>query len=394
MARFELNPWRLDRPQWTAPELAFVEAIRSGAQLPFHRSLPGYAPTPLRDLPDLAQELGLGSLAVKDEAGRFGLKAFKGLGASFAMYTLLRKRWRDLTGEELDPQAFDDPEKLRRLGRVTLTAATDGNHGRAVAWTARRLGQPAVIFLPADAAPARIAAIAGEGAEVREIPGTFDDCVEECARTAAREGWQVIADTAYEDYREVPGAIMTGYSTLFAEIAAQTERRFDVVLLPAGVGGLIAAGIVDLVQRFGAARPRVVCVEPQSSACFLESIAHGTGEPIAASGDQQSLMVGLCCGRPSPLAWPIVRDGADLFLAIEDDYALAAMRAYHRHGVESGESGASALAGLLALLSADELAPARGRLALGRESQVLVLNTEGATDPDHYARVVSQEAEG
>ena len=161
------------------------------------------------------------------------------------------------------------------------------------------------------------------------------------------------------------------------------------MFLPAGVGGLAAAGTAFFVKTRGAQRPPLVCVEPLSSACFLESIERGGGEPIAASGDQQSIMVGLCCGMPSLLAWPVVRDGMDLFLGIEDDHALEAMRAYHRHGITAGESGASALAGLLALLRDDALAPARARLGLGPHSRVLVINTEGATDPENYRRVVT-----
>jgi len=388
VARFAVNPFYRDRPDWRAPELAYVTAIRDPAQLALHRALPGSAPTPLRDLPALARELGLGGLVVKDEAGRFGLGAFKGLGASYAVYSVLRRRWRERTGADLAPAAFRDHAVRERLGAVTFTAATDGNHGRAVAWIARLVGQRAVIFMPTGTAAARIAAVEGEGAEVRLVPGTFDDCVAACARTAAREGWQVIADTAYPGNLEIPGFIMTGYSTIFAEIAEQLDRRPDVVVLPAGVGGIAAAGTASCVARDGAERPRRVCVEPESSACFLESIVHGTGEPISARGNQESLMVGLCCGMPSLLAWPVVRDAMDLFLAIADDEVPFAMRAYRRHGVVAGESGAAPLAAVLALLSRPELAPARAHLGRGRDCRVLVVNPEGATDPINYARLV------
>ncbi|MEZ4387324.1 MAG: diaminopropionate ammonia-lyase [Candidatus Krumholzibacteriia bacterium] len=394
MARFAINPGRQAEPRWDRPELAWVEAVRAQAQLPLHRSLPGYAPTPVRDLSDLARELGLGRLLIKDESGRFGLGAFKGLGASYAMDSVLRKRWRAITGEDLAPAACADPEVRARLGGITFCAATDGNHGRAVAWTARRLGQRAVIFLPADTAPARVASLEREGAEVRRIDGTFDHCVTACAEAAAREGWQVIADTAYPGYLEIPGDIMTGYSTIFAELADQLPAPPDVVLLPAGVGGLAAAGTASLVLRYGAARPRLVCVEPESSACFLESIEHGTGEPVAARGDQRSIMVGLCCGMPSLVAWPIIRDAVDVFLAIDDQPARSAMRACHRHGVVAGESGAAALAGLLALLRDPDLIDARTHLGLGPAATALVINTEGATDPVHYAEVVGETGDG
>ncbi|MDY0110998.1 MAG: diaminopropionate ammonia-lyase [Candidatus Krumholzibacteria bacterium] len=403
MARYAANPLRRSTPDWSAPELAYTAAIAARAQLPLHRSLPGYEPTPLRDCPDLARELGLGAVRVKDEAGRFGNDAFKGLGASYAIFQVISARWRQATGQALSPEAFRDPTVRERLGEITFAAATDGNHGRAVAWVARLIGQRAVIFMPADAARARVAAVRREGATVELIAGTFDDCVAACATTAAERNWQVIADTAYPGNLEIPGFIMTGYSTIFAEIADQaaaaaagarvaaapTEAAFDAVFLPAGVGGLAAAGAVSFVQQNAGARPRLVCVEPEESACFLESILRGGGEPVAARGNQQSIMVGLCCAVPSLLAWPVLRDAVDLFLAIEDEHALAAMRLYHRHGITAGESGASTLAGLLALLDRRDLAPARAQLRLDAQSRVLLINTEGATDPEHYARVIA-----
>lgn len=391
MARFAGNPHRVSTPTWPAPELAFVAGIDAHAAWPLHRRLPGYAPTPLRSLPDLAGELGIDALLVKDESGRFGLGAFKGLGASWAIYGVLRRRWRERFGEDLSIDGFLDGARRERLGRITFTAATDGNHGRAVAWTARLLGQPAVIFMPANTAAARVAAVEGEGAEVRLVAGTFDDCVAACAHNAAQAGWQVIADTAYAGNLVVPGDIMTGYSTIFAELGDQTRlEELDLVLLPAGVGGIAGAGAVCFVRRCRARRPSLVCVEPLSSDCFLESIERGGGEPVAAQGDQSSIMVGLNCGMPSLLAWPLVRDTMDLFLAIEDEYAVAAMRALHTHGVTAGESGAASLAGLLALLRRDDLADARSRLGLNARSRVLVIATEGATDPAFYAQVMGE----
>jgi diaminopropionate ammonia-lyase len=389
VARFAGNPYRRALVDWSAPELAYTKAILARAAWPLHRTLPGYAPTPLADLPGLAAELGLGQVLVKDESSRFGIDAFKGLGASYAIYRVLSRRCRERQQGDLTPDDFLTPVLRDRLGAITFTAATDGNHGRAVAWVARLIGQRAVIFMPTGTAAPRIEAVQREGGEVRLVDGTFDDCVTACADTAQQEGWQVIADTAYPGNMVIPGDIMTGYSTIFAEVWTQTDVAFDAVLLPAGVGGLAAAGTAFFVKSRGAERPPLVCVEPLSSACFLESIERGGGEPVAASGDQQSIMVGLCCGMPSLLAWPVVRDAMDVFLAIEDDHALAAMRAYHRHGITAGESGASALAGLLALLRDDSLAPARAQLALGPHSRVLVVNTEGATDPENYRRVTS-----
>lgn len=387
MARYVINGHRRDEPAW--PDLEFVAAIGRGDQLALHRALPGYEPTPLRDLPGLARELGVAAVLVKDEGERFGLQAFKGLGASYAVYALLRAAWRERTGDELPPVVFTDPDLRDTLDRFTFTAATDGNHGRAVAWTARQLGQAAVIFMPADSAPARIDHIRREGAEVRLVNGTFDDCVAACADTARSQGWQVVADTAYPGNMEIPGAIMTGYSTIFREIDDQLPRPCDVMVLPAGVGGICAAGAAHLVLKHGAQRPRLVCVEPEDAACFLESAAAGDGLPHTASGRQKSLMAGLNCGMPSLLAWPVVRDTVDLFLAVEDERAIEAVMASHRHGVVAGESGAAALAGLLALSGDETLNPARRHLGLGAESRVLVINTESDTDPVSWTRLTA-----
>jgi diaminopropionate ammonia-lyase len=190
---------------------------------------------------------------------------------------------------------------------------------------------------------------------------------------------------------ELPGYIMTGYSTIFCEIDDQVSGSPDAVFLPAGVGGIAGAGTAHYVQILGADRPHLVCVEPDRSACFLESIA--AGKPTAARGDQRSLMAGLNCGLPSLLAWPVIRDGMDLFLAVEDRWAEEAMRACWREGITAGESGAAALAGLLALMRAPELAEARAAAGYGPDTRVLVVNTEAATDPENHARVVGAKTD-
>ncbi|MCP4573616.1 MAG: diaminopropionate ammonia-lyase [bacterium] len=390
MATALMNPFRKDVPDWSAPELAYLELIRNRVQLPFHRSLPDYTPTPLREMPELAAELGLGAIFVKDEGPRFGLGAFKGLGASYAIFRQQQAFWLAVRGHLLDLDELRSQAMTREI--LVFTAATDGNHGRAVAWAVRNYGDAAVIFMPDDTAPSRIAAIEELGAEARLIAGTFDDCVTACDETARREGWQVIADTAYPGYMEVPGYIMTGYSTIFCEIDEQLGEKapgdLDAVFLPAGVGGIAGAGTAHYVQTLGADRPKLVCVEPDRSACFLESIA--AGEPVAAKGDQRSLMAGLNCGLPSLLAWPVIRDGMDLFLAMEDRWAEEAMRAAWREGITAGESGAAALAGLLALMKAPELADVRTASGFGSGSNILVVNTEGATDPENHQRIVRE----
>jgi len=393
VARFAVNPFSKDRPAWD-PEVA--RRLREGDPLAFHRTLAGYSPTPVRPLSTLARELGLGAVLVKDESTRFGVKAFKPLGASWAIRQVLADRWMERFGEPFPERAFDDPALLARLGRMTFAAASDGNHGRAVAWTARRLGQDAVIYMPHGTAAARVAMIESEGATVVVTEGTYDDCVRWIDRDARERGWVVISDTAYPGYEAIPTWILHGYTTIFRELedgpfADHETPAVDVVLVQAGVGGLAAAAVWQLANRYRSRRPRLVCVEPVAAACFLESIEAGDGKPHAASGTLDSMMAGLDCGVPSLVAWPMVRDGYDLFVAIEDRWAEEAMRAAAREGVVSGESGAAGLAALLAILHDPALAPAREALRLGPSSRVLVLNTEGDTDPEHYREVVGRD---
>ena len=394
MCETAFNELCQERPRWEGEEYDF---LTDRGMLEFHRSLPGYAPTPLRELPALAAKLKLGGIFVKDESERFGIKAFKALGASYAMYRFLKKQWSSRFGEPFTPSSFQDKKTLDKLGSFTFCAATDGNHGRAVAWTARRLGQKAVIYMPADSVPARIENVRGEGAEVVLLAGTFDLCVERCAADAAKNGWQAISDTAYPGYREIPGWILLGYTTIFAELQGllhgPMKTGVDLVILPAGVGGLAAAGAFFYAKNYGPRRPCLVCVEPVSSDCFLESVRFGKGEPLPTRGRQTSIMAGLNCGVPSPLAWPIVRDAFRFFLAVGDEYAEAAMRRYYHPlrgdpRIVSGESGSSGLAALLALTTSTKLAEVRARLPLGPQSLVLLLNTEGDTDPENFRKIV------
>ena len=339
----------------------------------FHRSLPGYAPTPLRSLGRLAAELGIGGLYVKDESQRFGLQAFKALGASWALHRL----------------------RERRTGSFTVATATDGNHGRAVAWAAARLGLPAMVFIPAYSAPARIENIRRAGARVELVPGDYDDAVARCAEASAANDWQVVADTGYGGYLEIPHWITEGYSTLFAEIEEQREAAGwpspDVVLVQAGVGGLLHAAVDHFRSRDP--QPKLVSVEPVDADALLTSIDSPDGQPTRSGGRQRSIMSGLNCGEVSLSAWPTNRRGVELFITIEDRFAETAMIRLASPGegepaIEAGESGAAGLAGLLALCEAGELAEAARFLELGPHSHVLVINTEGATDPEGYRRVV------
>jgi len=386
-----VQPW----PRWPGPDYDF---LNDDDMLDFHRSLPGYEASPLLKLPDLAYRLGLGAVLVKDESRRFGIKAFKALGASYAVYRFLKQQWQSRFATLFGPASFQDPEVLAKLGSFTFCAATDGNHGRAVAWTAKKLGQKAMIYMPADSVQARVENIRNEGAEVVLVEGTFDLCVERCAADAAKNGWQAISDTAYAGYREIPGWILLGYTSIFAELDnvlhGPDGANVDAVILPAGVGGLAAAGAYYYTRHYGVRRPVLICVEPLSADCFLESVRFGKGEALPTRGNQTSIMAGLNCGVPSPLVWPIVRDAIHFFLAVGDGYAEEAMRRYyHPLGTDprivSGESGSSGLAALLALTNAEKLASVRPKLPLNQNSRVLLINTEGDTDPVNFRRIVA-----
>jgi diaminopropionate ammonia-lyase len=300
--------------------------------LKFHRSLPGYAPGPLVEAPATAEALGVERVLVKDESSRFGLPAFKVLGASWATHRALAGR-RD----------------------VTLTCATDGNHGRALAWVARQLGVEATVFVPDAMVPARREAIAAEGARVEVVAGTYDEAVERAAALAGPDVI-VIQDTAWPGYEAVPAWVIEGYATIGAEIGSEP----DLVAVQIGVGSFASA----MVRRFAGAR--IVGVEPESAACALASIE--AGEPVEVPGPHDSVMAGLNCGRVSPLAWPLMSRGIEAFAAVSDDRARQAAALLARDGVTAGESGAAGLAGLLAF---------RDELDLPRT--VLVINTEGPT---------------
>ena len=344
----------------------------------FHRSIPGYSTTPLLSAASLAEELGFEVLLVKVESERFGLPAFKMLGASWATFKLLdsvlHERGLDRPRQSKLAKLRDRISPLRPL---TLVAATDGNHGRAVARMAALLGCSSRIFVPAGTAAARIDAIGGEGANVTVVDGTYDDAVMEAASLAADDTF-VVSDTSWEGYVDVPNWVIDGYRTIYRELDEQISGRPpDIVAVQMGVGALAAA----TVDAFGSG-PDIVIVEPLSAACGLRSAQ--VGVPTEVPGPHDSIMAGLNCGNVSPVAWPRVSAGTDLFVAVDDDAAVRAMRDLARVGIVAGETGAAGLAGLRALVEAGEVEPT-GRSAL-------VICTEGATDPEAYARVISDGA--
>lgn len=373
--RFLVNPHRGEGVVGNPPTRAPLE---------FHRRLPGYAPGPLRCLPNLARLVGVREVWLKDESTRFGLPSFKILGASWATYRALQAR----LGQPLEPwDSFDElTAKLRPLRPITLVTATDGNHGRAVARMAALLGLGSRIYLPEGAAQARVAAIAEEGADVIVTGGSYDYAVALSADDVAGDaGALLVSDTAWPGYEQVPNWVVEGYSTILWETDDAFARAGasvpDVISVQIGVGAL-ASAVVRHEWRGKHEPLRIVGVEPADAACALVSIEKG--EPATVPGPHRSVMAGLNCGTPSSIAWPLLKRGIDAFVAIDDEWAQEAVRRLAESGVRAGESGAAGLAGLLKLRADEDAAAVVEAVSLTEESSVLVIVTEAVTDPVSY----------
>ncbi len=355
---------------------------------------PGYAPSPLVALPGLAAALGVAGIAVKDEGGRFGLGSFKALGGAYAVLCQLRARVAAETGgipATADLLAGRHAEVARGL---TVCCATDGNHGRSVAWGAQLFGLPCVIYLHQHVSAGREAAIARFGAEVRRVRGTYDDSVLEAAEDAEAEGWTVVSDTSYEGYRDIPRDVMAGYCVMAAEALEQWQGPPPShVFLQAGVGGLAAAVCGYLWQTLGADRPRFVVVEPDKAACLFASVVEGRAATIG--GDLDTVMAGLAAGETSLIAWDLLRHGAEAFVTLPDLSAPLCMRLL-AEGVDGDPplvAGESAVAGLAGLIAARRRAEMAAALGLDEGSRVLLFSTEGDTDPELYREFVGRTAE-
>jgi diaminopropionate ammonia-lyase len=359
---------------------ALVAEAPDRVPLAFHRRLPGYVPTPLAETPSVAAELGVGRVWVKDESSRLNLPSFKILGASWGIFKALE---RHLGGFGQWSTIDDLRARLESSGPLGLAAATDGNHGRAVARMARMLGLDAHIFVPRGTARARIDGIESEGATCEVVDGTYDDAV---ARSADEQSERclVISDTSWPGYEDVPRWVIEGYSTIFFEIEDQLRERgappASVVVIQLGVGALGAAAVRQ--YRSVDRPPVMVGVEPETAACVLASVK--AGEITTVPGPHGSIMAGLNCGTPSLIAWPLVARGFDAYVAIEDDYARRAMRSLAAAGIVAGETGAAGLGGILALTERSNAV----EIDIDPTSTVLLLCTEGATDPDAYTRIV------
>jgi len=348
------------------------------------------AATPLHALPGLAGELGLRSLHLKDEGLRLGLGSFKALGGAYALMILVQEEASRRLGRAVQIGELLSDEVRAVAQSMTFACATDGNHGRSVAQGAQLMGAKAVIFVHAGVSEGRVAAIARFGAEMVRVAGNYDDSVAEAARVSVERGWTVLSDTSWPGYETIPGLVAQGYTALVREILAELDEPPTHVFLQAGVGGFAAAVAGHLAIVLGDRRPHVTVVDPARAACLYESARQG--RPLKVEETQPTIMAMLECYEPSPVAFRILERVADGFMTVDEDVAVTVMRRLADPlpgdpAIVAGESGGAGLAGLLTVLRDPVLA---GRLGIGRDARVLVVNTEGATDPELYEKIVGR----
>ena len=374
------------------------EAMRARS---FHKSFPQYSITPLTALKNAAADMGLGGIYVKDESYRFGLNAFKVLGGSYAIGKFVAQTLKkDIS--ETDYSYLTSADFSKNFPPCTFFTATDGNHGRGVAWSAKELGQKAVVLMPKGTVSSRFENIKKLGADVTIEDMNYDDCVRKAAELSAKTpASAVIQDTAWDGYEEIPSWIMQGYTTMVDEALEQLSAlgidRPTHVFLQAGVGSMAAAAAGYIVNRFPNNPPKIVLMECSAADCFYRSAIEGSGVAEAVGGDLASIMAGLCCGEANTIAWDILKNHVDAFLSCEDVISANGMR---RLGcpvkgdapVVSGESGAVAMGVIEALCRKNEYPELKAHLGLDETSHILFISTEGDTDPERYRKIVWEGA--
>jgi len=388
-----LQPWE---PRGLNHELAAPYTPREAERVArFHRSMPGYAPTPLHSLPALAALLGIRAVYVKDESPRFGLNAFKAMGGSWATARWVAQRL-GLEEDGLDFAMLTSPQVRERLGGLTLVTTTDGNHGRGIAWVAQQLGLPAIVYMPRGTVQERVDNIRALGARVEVSDLNYDDTVRLAARTAQEVGGALMQDTAWPGYEQVPGWIMQGYTTIATEARGQLhalDASPTHLFLQAGAGSFAGALAACWATWPGQDKPRIAVLEPHAANCFYATARAGDGRLHAVAGDLSTIMAGLSVGEPSTLAWPLLAGTAEWFLSCEDEVAALGMRVLASPAgddprIISGESGAVSAGVLAAACLCGGGEALRGMLGLDAQASVLLINTEGDTDQANWRRVV------
>lgn len=359
----------------------------------YHQSYPEYSMTPLVKLDALANELGVSKLLLKDESKRFGLNAFKVLGGSYCIGKYIAKQL-NLPADKFNFATLVSDEVKGQLGELTFVTATDGNHGRGVAWTANRLGHKSVVFMPKGTVPERLENIRKLGSDASITDMIYDDCVRKAKACADEFGWVVTQDTAWEGYEEIPKWIMQGYTTIAYEILQQLEGDKPThIFLQAGVGSMAGAIAAFFADYYGEDCPVITIVEPNGADCIYRTAEANDGKLHFVTEDLHSIMAGLCCGEPCTIAWEIMESYAKHFVSMPDWVAAKGMRVLGNplgedERVVSGESGASCFGLMVEALQNPELAWLKEQLGLNGESKILCISTEGDTDKENYRSIV------
>ncbi|WP_368233410.1 diaminopropionate ammonia-lyase [Anaerotruncus rubiinfantis] len=363
----------------------------------FHQSFPQYSVTPLAQLQKMASVLGVGDIFVKDESYRFGLNAFKVLGGSFAMARYIAKQLgRDVA--DVDYNYLTSPELKKDFGQATFFTATDGNHGRGVAWAANKLGQKAVVLMPKGSTKTRFDNIAAEGAAVTIEEVNYDECVRRANALAEKtEHGVMVQDTAWDGYEEIPAWIMQGYGTMASEAAEQLKaagvERPTHIFIQAGVGSLAGAVQGYFANLFPDNTPTTVIMEAQAADCLYKGAVACDGNPRIVDGDLQTIMAGLACGEPNTLSWEILKNHSSFFVSCPDWVSAKGMRMLGAPckgdpQVISGESGAVGMGLIATLMESDDYKELREKIGLDKDSRIIMFSTEGDTDPENYRKVV------
>lgn len=395
---FQIVSNRCDRSDC---DIRFLNQQVADKATAFHSSFPQYRPTPLRRLQALAGQMGVGEIFVKDESYRFGLNAFKVLGGSFAIGQYIAQRLgRDLS--ELPYSVMTSPEVKRELGELTFVTATDGNHGRGVAWTANQLGQKSVVYMPKGSAPERLENIRKENSDASITDLRYDDTVRLAKQRAEQPNCVLVQDTSWDGYTEVPSWILQGYTTMANEVREELERQQQEsqqllapthIFLQAGVGSMPAALAGYFTNIYAQQKPIITVVEPNKADCIFRTAKAADGRLHFVTEEMNTIMAGLACGEPCPIAWEVLRGCADFFISFPDYAAAKGMRILSSplpgdERIVSGESGASAFGCVMEILSNPALSSLREQLGIDSSSRLLFISTEGATDRENYRAIV------
>lgn len=388
----ELKLVQYKRTEGKKSDLDFMSLEKAKKVQRFHASFPVYEETPLMELRKTAKALGLGTIYVKDESYRFGLNAFKVLGGSYAIGNYMAKKLgksiADLPYEELISE-----QVRKELGDITFVTATDGNHGRGVAWTARQLRQKAVVYMPKGSAEERLKNIQAEGADASITDLNYDEAVRLANSQADQKGWVMVQDTAWEGYEDIPEWIMQGYGTMGYEAYRQLPEKPTHIFLQAGVGSMAGAVTGFFSSVYGEERPIITIVEPNKADCVFRTAEAADGKLHFVTGDMDTIMAGLACGEPCSIGWNVLRDYADNFISCPDYMAAQGMRIMGNPEkgdarIISGESGAAAFGCVTEIMRNPQYADIKEKLKLDENSKVLFFSTEGDTDKENYRSIV------